>query len=64
MPKDKLTIVPVTLLPEKRCKSSETSLTIGSSIICTIKTANAEVAFHTGIDEHIIQIIMRELKYG
>jgi hypothetical protein len=28
-----------------------------------IKTAHAEVSFYSGVEEHVIQTIMRELKH-
>ncbi|KRG12165.1 hypothetical protein [Lederbergia galactosidilytica] len=59
MPKKPLTIVPVTLHPE-----SDASLPIVSahtSGLCTVKLANAEITFHNGVEERIIQTIMREL---
>jgi len=60
MPQEKLTIVPVTLLPEyKNISSTSTS----SSGVCTIKAANVEITFHHGVEEHIIQTVMRELKH-
>ncbi|MCM3443564.1 hypothetical protein [Metabacillus halosaccharovorans] len=62
MPDQKLTIVPVTLLPENKSKSVSPP-TSSSSSICTIKTANAEILFYNGVDEHIILTIMRELKH-
>jgi hypothetical protein len=63
MPNQKLTIVPVTLLPENKSKSKSPSSTTTSTSICTIKTANAEILFYNGVEEHIIQTIMRELKH-
>jgi hypothetical protein len=62
MPQERLTIVPVTLHPENNCVSPSTSSTISSSGFCTIKLANAEIAFYNGVEEHIIQTIMKELK--
>ena len=63
MPQEKLTIVPVTLHSENKFTSPSLSSIASSSCSCTIKTANVEVSFHNGVDEHIIQTIMRELKY-
>ncbi|WP_042353479.1 hypothetical protein [Bacillus rubiinfantis] len=63
MPQEKLTIVPVTLHPENKCITSPTSSIISSSSNCTIKIANAEVTFYNGVEEHVIQTIMRELKH-
>lgn len=63
MPKQKLTIIPVTLHSEKNhVKPPISSVSPSSSRICTIKTDQAEVTFHQGIDERTIQIVMRELK--
>lgn len=62
MPQQKLTIVPVTLHTEKE-NTSEPNLAMPSSNpTCTIKTVNAEISFFNGVDEHIIQTVMRELK--
>ena len=59
MPDQKLTIVPVTLHPEyKNPYPSHTD----SSSTCTIKLGKIEVSFANGVDEHIIQTVMRELK--
>ena len=61
MPQQQLTIVPVTLLPDnKKTLTSTSASTFG---LCTIKTANAEVSFHNGVEEHIIQTVMRELRH-
>lgn len=60
MPQEKLTIVPVSLHPENKYTSPPISR---SSSSCTIKTANAEISFYNGVEEHIIQTIMRELKH-
>jgi len=61
MPQQQLTIVPITLLPDtKNSLSSTSTSTFG---LCTIKTASAEVSFHIGVEEHIIQTVMRELKH-
>ena len=63
MPKEKLTIVPVTLHRKNISKPTSTPTVTGSSSSCTIRTANAEVSFYNGVEEHIIQTIMRELKH-
>ena len=63
MPQEKLTIVPVTLLPESRSTAPSISPLPDSSGSCTIKTQNAEVSFYNGVEEHVIQTIMRELKH-
>ncbi|MGE7766605.1 hypothetical protein [Peribacillus sp. NPDC096540] len=62
MPQQKLTIVPVTLHPDSKNSFTSTSSKDPSTSICTIKTANAEISFYDGVDEHVIQTVMRELK--
>ncbi|MCQ6275405.1 hypothetical protein JMM81_10575 [Bacillus sp. V3B] len=62
MPNQKLTIVPVTLHPDSKKSLPSTSSKDPSTSICTIKTANVEVSFYGGVDEHVIQTVMRELK--
>ena len=60
MPQQNLTIVPVTLHPD-----SQNSLSLDSANtfgLCTIKTATAEISFHNGVEERIIQTVMRELR--
>lgn len=58
---NKLTIVPVTL----DLVTDESSSTIPqqnpSHPSCIIKTANIEISFFNGVDERIIQTIMKEL---
>jgi len=63
MPDQKLTIVPVTLLPENKTNPVSPSSITTTSSICTVKTANAEILFYNGVDEHIILTVMRELKH-
>jgi hypothetical protein len=63
MPEQKLTIVPVTLHSENKVSYSSTSLSASSNNACTIKMANVEISFPNGVDEHIIQTVMRELKH-
>lgn len=63
MPKQKLTIIPVTLHSEDKDLETATSPTPLSNSVCTIKTANAEISFFNGIDERTIQTVMRELKH-
>ncbi|WAA09973.1 hypothetical protein [Fervidibacillus albus] len=61
MPNQKLTIVPVTLQP----KNENTSLFSSQVLLnpaCTIKTATTEISFFNGVDEHIIQTVIKELK--
>lgn len=62
MPQQKLTIVPVTLHTEKENTSATNPAMPFSNLTCTIKTSNAEIFFYNGVDEHIIQTVMRELK--
>jgi hypothetical protein len=62
MPQQKLTIVPVTLHSENENTSSKNPVVISSNPTCTIKTGNVEISFFNGVDEHIIQTVMRELK--
>ncbi|GEK35672.1 hypothetical protein [Kurthia sibirica] len=61
MPTNKLTIVPVTLDPITDEYLPSSSLQSPSSPSCMIKTANAEISFFNGVDERIIQTIMKEL---
>lgn len=63
MSQPKLMIVPVTLHPDSRSSLPITSSKSPSSSICVIKTAYVEVSFCNGIEEHVIQTIMRELKH-
>ncbi|OLS33340.1 hypothetical protein [Bacillus sp. MRMR6] len=63
MPEQKLTIVPVTLHSENKVSYSSTSSAPSYNNACTIKTANIEISFNNGVDEHIIQTVMRELKH-
>jgi len=62
MPKQKLTIVPVTLHTEIENASAKNPAVPSPNPTCTIKTGNVEICFFNGIDEHIIQTVMRELK--
>ncbi|MCX2829644.1 hypothetical protein CN568_20145 [Bacillus pseudomycoides] len=62
MSQQKLNIVPVTLHAENKNTSTTKPTVLSSNPTCTIKTANAEISFYTGADEHIIQTVMRELK--
>jgi hypothetical protein len=63
MPQQKLTIVPVTIHAENKKTLPSTSSIEPSTSICTIKTANAEISFYSGVNEHLIQTVMRELKH-
>ncbi len=58
---NKLTIVPVTLKPIADESSSTIPLQNSSEPSCVIKTASAEISFFNGVDERIIQMIMKEL---
>ena len=55
----KLTIVPVTLDPITDNSSSTTSTQNSPS--CIIKTTSAEISFFNGVEERIIQTILKEL---
>lgn len=61
MPTNKLTIVPVKLdsLSIENSPTHSFQQTAGPS--CVIKTAAAEISFFNGVDEHIIQAVMKEL---
>ena len=61
MSNSKLTIVPVTLHSENEGSSATKPTALSSRPTCTIKTVNAEIFFFNGVDEHIIQTVMREL---
>lgn len=62
MSTNKLTIVPVKLepLPTKSATLHSSHDTAAPS--CIIKTAQTEIFFFNGVDERIIQTIMKELK--
>lgn len=61
MSTNKLIIVPVKLdpLPVETASFHSNHYTADPS--CVIKTASAEISFYNGIDERIIQTIMKEL---
>lgn len=62
MPTTKLTIVPVTLDPinhEESLVVDPSQLSSGPS--CIIQTAGTQISFFNGVDERIIQTIMKEL---
>ena len=63
MPQQKLTIVPVTLQSEDKNTPPIAPATLSVDATCMIKTATTEIFFFNGIDERIIQTVMRELKY-
>ena len=59
MPQKKLTIVPVTLQPVPNDgQPAESSKPFGS---CTIKLGHAEITFQNGVEERIIQTVIKEL---
>lgn len=61
MPQQRLTIIPVSLHPKNDSIDATIPATFSSNPTCTIKTSNAEISFFNGIDERIIQTIMKEL---
>lgn len=59
MPQESVTIVPVTLHSVTEPSPSTTAIkAIGH---CTIKLTHAEIVFHNGVEERIVQMIVREL---
>jgi hypothetical protein len=64
MSHEELIIVPVTLYPEK--EESKLAIPPDSSVdpVCSMKSGNLEISFFNGVDEHIIQTVIRELKNG
>lgn len=62
MPQQKLNIVPVKLQSDYKNSLPTTSSKESSTSICTLKMANVEISFYSGVDEHVIQTVMRELK--
>lgn len=62
MSTNKLTIVPVKLDPLPTESTTFRSSHDIASPSCVIKTAVAEIGFFNGLDERIIQTIMKELK--
>jgi hypothetical protein len=63
MPQQKLTIVPVTLHTVDKNTPTINPAALSPNAACTIKTATTEISFFNGIDERIIQTVMRELKH-
>lgn len=61
MPNTKLNIVPVTLEPISDNLPSVVSQSQSHSPNCMIKAASVEIFFFNGVDDRIIQVIMREL---
>lgn len=66
MPNEELIIVPVTLHPEKNESTLELPLESPAAPVpvCTMKSGNLELSFFNGVDEHIIQTVIRELRNG
>ncbi|AJH77148.1 MULTISPECIES: hypothetical protein [Bacillaceae] len=62
MPKQKLTIVPVTLQTENENTPGITPPVLSSKPACTIKTAIAEISIFNDVDKHTIQTVMKDLK--
>ena len=62
MPTHKLTIVPVKLDPLPTESATLYSAHDTATPSCIIKTAETEILFFNGVDERIIQTIMKELK--
>ncbi|WP_077702781.1 hypothetical protein [Virgibacillus dokdonensis] len=62
MPEQKLTIVPVTLHSKNENSTASYLEDSSSYSACTIKIDKVDISFPNGVDEHIIQTIMRELK--
>jgi len=62
MPRQKLTIVPVKIHTDNHTTSTPNPVVVSSNPVCMIKASNAEISFFNGVDEHIIQTVMRELK--
>lgn len=52
-------IVPVTLLPKEHVDQQNHSKQFSG--LCTITLAHAEITFQNGVEERIIQTIIREL---
>ena len=61
MPTNKLTIVPVKLDPIINEPSFINATQFSHEPSCVIKTASAEITFFNGVDERIIQTIMKGL---
>ena len=66
MPHEELIMAPVTLHPEK--KESTLALPLESPAVstpvCTMKSVSLAISFFNGVDEHIIQTVIRDLKNG
>lgn len=64
MPHEELIIVPVTLHPEKEESTPATPPVSSATPVFTMKSGSLELSFFSGVDEHIIQTVIRELKNG
>ena len=64
MSHEELIIVPVTLHPEKEESTLAIPPVSSAAPTCTIKSGNLELSFFNGVDEHIIQTVIKELKNG
>ncbi len=64
MSHEELIIVPVTLHPEKKESTLAVPPVSSAAPVCTMKSGNLELSFFNGVDEHIIQTVIRELKNG
>ena len=62
MSTNNLTIVPVKLDPLPTETSSFHFTADTAALACVIKTTVAEISFFNGVDERIVQTIMKELK--
>ena len=62
MPINKLTIVPIKLDPLRTESATSRSSHDTTAPSCILKTAETEILFFNGVDERIIQTIMKELK--
>lgn len=62
MPTQKLTIVPVKLDPLPAESATLRSAHDTAAPSCIIKTTETEIIFFNGVEERILQTIMKELK--
>ncbi|HHW37423.1 MAG TPA: hypothetical protein GXX18_09335 [Bacillales bacterium] len=63
MPQQILTIVPVTLQSKDKSTTEINPAVLSSNPACMIKTATTKITFFNGVDERIIQTVMRGLKH-
>ncbi len=64
MPHEELIIVPVTLHPEKEEPMLATPPVSSATPVFMMKSGGFELSFFNGVDEHIIQTVIRELRNG